>query len=233
VSAYIGKGHEHLMFLADRALLRRRLSEAQLQILERADREHVLPGSPLQVDGLRAWALRSLRQFRARPETLNHPAAVQALEDDYIQWLCAAIDAIAPVAAKRLNPALRELGVKRALEYLRSAGNGAVTVPSLCEGIGVSQRTLQYAFRETFGVSPLGYLRLQRLHAVRRQLMLGSRGETTVATVACEHGFYELGRFAAIYAKTFGERPSETLSRQFRISGHVFSPDTTGNNKRF
>ena len=36
-----------------------------------------------------------------------------------------------------------------------------------------------------------------------------------IADVAYAHGFYELGRFAAVYARMFGERPSETLSRHF------------------
>jgi AraC family ethanolamine operon transcriptional activator len=36
-------------------------------------------------------------------------------------------------------------------------------------------------------------------------------GETTVSTVATDHGFCELGRFAGTYKLMFGETPSETL----------------------
>jgi AraC family ethanolamine operon transcriptional activator len=53
---------------------------------------------------------------------------------------------------------------------------------------------------------------------VRRSLLQSRKGETTVATIAFEHGFYELGRFAACYASQFGESPSATLSRANTLS---------------
>ena len=224
VSAFLGKGHEHLMLLADRELVHRHLNEAQWKILERADRDHVLPTSPRQINYLRSWVQRVLRQLRACADTLAYPAALKALEEDYLRCLCVAVDTTADSSRKRLNSSLRELAIKRALDYLRSADDAMPTVPGLCKAINVSQRTLEYAFRETFGLSPLGYLRLQRLHAVRRHLMVENRGQTTVAAIACEHGFYELGRFAAVYAKIFGELPSETLAQHFLTSRQLFLP---------
>ena len=41
----------------------------------------------------------------------------------------------------------------------------ALNIPELCEASGVSMRTLEYGFRETFGLTPLSFLRLLRFHA--------------------------------------------------------------------
>ena len=64
-------------------------------------------------------------------------------------------------------------------------------------------------------MSARDYLKLRRLHAVRRELMATGKGKAKVADIAYAHGFYELGRFASVYARQFGERPSETLGRTF------------------
>jgi AraC family ethanolamine operon transcriptional activator len=51
----------------------------------------------------------------------------------------------------------------------------------------------------------------QRLQSVRRALSDVRTRPITVTGVATDHGFYELGRFAATYKQAFGEAPSQTL----------------------
>ena len=60
-------------------------------------------------------------------------------------------------------------------------------------------------------MSPKRCLLAARLEGVRRALSDAGTGPTTVTGVATDHGFYELGRFAATYREAFGETPSETL----------------------
>ena len=50
-----------------------------------------------------------------------------------------------------------------------------------------------------------------RLQCVRRALTDERVESTTVTDAAADYGFYELGRFAAIYREAFGEAPSDTL----------------------
>ncbi|WP_112324140.1 helix-turn-helix domain-containing protein [Oceanibium sediminis] len=86
------------------------------------------------------------------------------------------------------------------------------TIVELCATLGVSERTLQYAFRTHLNMSPLAYLRLLRLNRVRATLRRSSRAETTVTSAAMLHGFLHLGRFSRDYNRVFGELPSTTLA---------------------
>jgi len=87
------------------------------------------------------------------------------------------------------------------------------TIPELCRVAGVSQRTLEYGFRDLLGVTPVRYLKLLRLNRVRRSLVRRRSEDETVTSVAVRSGFSDLGRFAGEYRQLFGERPSDTLRR--------------------
>lgn len=81
----------------------------------------------------------------------------------------------------------------------------------LCRIVGLSERGLREAFYDVRGMSPKQYMLRERLHCARRALRCGGAGRTTVTSVAADHGFFELGRFAGAYKAMFGEAPSETL----------------------
>ena len=87
-------------------------------------------------------------------------------------------------------------------------------VTDLCEVAGVSERTLQYAFKEVMGMTPVAYLTRLRLHRVRQALRAATHGSTTVTTAALKWGFWHFGDFSRAYKTCFGELPSETLRRE-------------------
>jgi AraC family ethanolamine operon transcriptional activator len=60
-------------------------------------------------------------------------------------------------------------------------------------------------------LGPITYLRHKRLCAIHSVLRDSNPAATTVAQVAIQHGFIELGRFSHYYHSLFGEYPSETL----------------------
>jgi len=86
------------------------------------------------------------------------------------------------------------------------------TIVDTCKVLGVSERTLQYAFRSYVDMSPLAYLRLCRLHRVRATLKASDPQNTTVTAIAMRYGFLHLGRFALEYRQLFNETPSATLA---------------------
>ena len=91
------------------------------------------------------------------------------------------------------------------------ANYGDVTVQDLCNVSGVSWRTLDYAFKETMGISPKKYLEAFRLNNVHQELSLPS-DDSKISDIANRWGYWHMGRFAHNYRNFFGELPSETLS---------------------
>lgn len=76
---------------------------------------------------------------------------------------------------------------------------------------GLSARSLQYAFRQRFGCSPLGWVLEQRLQAAHDELCAAPHG-ATVTQVAVRY-FSNPGRFSTQYRSRFGELPTATLAR--------------------
>jgi AraC-like DNA-binding protein len=104
--------------------------------------------------------------------------------------------------------------VKKAEDYALSHTADHVHVGDLCRAASVSERALQYAFKEVVGLTPVAYLIRLRLHRVRQALLAARRGTTTVSAVALDWGFWHLGEFSRAYKKCFGEHPSDTLRRK-------------------
>ena len=108
----------------------------------------------------------------------------------------------------------RILVVKAAEDYALSHVDERIYVTDLCRAAAVSERALEYAFREVMGLTPVAYLIRLRLHRVRQALLAGTHGSTTVSAVALDWGFWHFGEFSRAYKGCFGELPSDTLRRR-------------------
>ena len=105
---------------------------------------------------------------------------------------------------------------RRARAFMEANLDRPLPLAELCAEVGVSLRTLQYAFGHYYGVSPAKYHALRRMAGVRRDLKDFSPSGRTVTDVAMDWGFWHLGRFAQVYRSQFGETPSQTLVRRPR-----------------
>jgi len=140
-------------------------------------------------------------------------AGVQAdLRAAMLSVVAGLLETRGPERPARGNASARRRVVAQAHEIVEAAPERALSVPQLCEALHVSRRTLQYAFEDEAGVSPLAYLRSVRLNGVRRLLRDGGP-EMTVQRAAARWGFWNLSGFASDYRRQFGERASETLAR--------------------
>ncbi len=87
-----------------------------------------------------------------------------------------------------------------------------IMLQDLAEVAGVSERTLQKAFRTYLKCTPMSAVYMRRLNRART-LLQTPQPETTVLQIALDVGYTHPSRFACHYQKKFGEKPSQTLSR--------------------
>ena len=99
------------------------------------------------------------------------------------------------------------------MQELDETAQSAVSIDRLISAANVSERTLRNVFYEYFGVGPIRYLQLRRLHEVRKALKAADVETKTVASILAQHGEWAFSRFADRYRKHFGESPSDTLRR--------------------
>lgn len=105
--------------------------------------------------------------------------------------------------------------VKTVEEHALAHVGDHLQVTDLCKVAAASERTLENAFKGIMGITPVAYLIRLRLHRVRKALLAGSQGSTTVSTEALNWGFWHFGEFSRAYKECFGELPSDTLRCKF------------------
>ena len=177
----------------------------------------VLRPPPRDTSRLQRLHAQACRLAETRPKILSHPEVARAVEQDLIQALITCLTA----AEVREDGAARRHAqiMVRFEEVIAENSSRSRRVSEICEVIGVTDRTLQSCCAEFLGISPSRYLLLRRLKQVRSALR-DADPAATVADLAQQHGFTELGRFAAVYRREFGEMPSATLARM-RGSGFL------------
>ena len=109
----------------------------------------------------------------------------------------------------------RKLG-KRAEAFMRDHFFVPITLTDLCQGLKTNQRSLYYACQECFGLPPMQYLKILRLHGVRRALKSADPQTSKVTKIAGLYGFWHMGQFSTDYRIMFGESPSTTLRSKER-----------------
>jgi AraC family ethanolamine operon transcriptional activator len=180
-------------------------------LLERLDAHRlVVPCDPAAIGSLRSrvrWIINGLESRWSRAAMIS---LRRELDVEVPSLLVRAL--VSGAAADNGYPAPagnREVVARRAREFIDHHAEQAPSIEEVSRHVCASLRTLRYAFRECYGVSPKAYLQSLRLNRVRGELRTAD-SETLVADVAHRWGFWHMGQFAADYRRLFGELPSET-----------------------
>ncbi len=176
----------------------------------------MLSVTPDVVSELFAWGRQLAETAAMQPAVFNDDERMlAALRIEILEKLLATIGVaqiFEPSRSDRTRQRRSRI-VKLAEQYVLEHNGANLYVTDLCRIAGVSERALEYAFKEVIGLTPVAFLAKLRLHRVRQALIAATSESTTVANEALRWGFWHLGEFSRAYSKCFGELPSETLER--------------------
>ena len=111
----------------------------------------------------------------------------------------------------RSKRSTRHRGLNQALAYISVHMKERIQLGNLSQAAGVSKRTLGYLFLHTYGITPMAFLKRERLMKARTLLRKADPTTVTVSSIARECGFEHMGQFSLDYKRLVGESPSTTL----------------------
>jgi AraC-like DNA-binding protein len=197
------------------------------------------PANWVRKNHYRANSLVSVDAARKLPLIVSSLAEQKAGLSDAAAdfWRRSIIDAMTATVVDSLpsdtrGPLPSALRLVRDVEnHLATAGARPVHISEICAAFNVSRRTLHRAFYDVVGFGPVTFLRHKRLGAIYSALRHSDPAAVTVAEIALQQGFIELGRFSHYYHSLFGEYPSETLGS--RHSGKTWRANPESHRKQF
>jgi AraC-like DNA-binding protein len=183
---------------------------AELDLIEQPV-SRILRPPPSAAVQLRRLYSKACRLAERNPEIFAQREAARAVEQELIFIIVeclATADTSQPLIIRQHHVDI----MTRFESALRMDSDKPPSLPELCATIGVPERTLRDCCARVLGVSPGRYIRLKRLNLVHAELRRADPVTTSVAQIARRYRFSELGRFAAVYRRIFGEFPSATLA---------------------
>jgi AraC-like DNA-binding protein len=216
VEIVVAAGYESVVFLLPpneiRNHLRVRHRKDEFRLCKSVD---LLTPSPAAAHRLYRWGRRLTNLAARQPELFDVPQAQAAAQVELIEILLATLSSVIQVelTPQEVTRQRHSRIVQLVEDYAMSHISERIHVTDLCEAAGVSERNLEYCFKEVMGMTPMSYLTRLRLHRVRQALRAATHASTTVTKEALRWGFWHFGDFSRAYKACFGELPSDTLRR--------------------
>lgn len=152
-----------------------------------------------------------------QPSYLQQDHIVDLVTNDFLPLLISNI----PIKLNSkcfLKPSRRAKLIAQAEQEMLASFEKPLTLKQLAQKLGSSSSALSYGFKELFGMSPMRYLKVRRLNALRQRLKASYPEDCTITMLANQFGFWSAGHFARDYKDMFGELPSQTLRNTRAIS---------------
>ena len=150
-----------------------------------------------------------------QPTWFQNPHIEKLVADDFVPLLISQIP-IKLNSKSFLKPSRRAKLIAQAEQKMLAHLETPLTLKQLAQNLGSSSRALSFGFKDLFGVTPMRYLKIRRLNAVRQHLKAREPENCTIAILASEFGFYSPCHFTRDYKTMFGELPSETLAKHYK-----------------
>jgi AraC family ethanolamine operon transcriptional activator len=161
---------------------------------------------------LRQWLQKIALALEKSPPAASGSLWLQQFEEELAYRL---IGTLAESSSPVNKPVMRrrDIAFLAAIDFIYESNRPVTSVRELCSITHVSERTLEYAFRERLSQSPKTFTLIHRLNNVRKMLRNANPDVDIIHEIAGRHGFSHMGQFTSDYKRLFGELPSETLRR--------------------
>lgn len=150
---------------------------------------------------------------RNNEQGIDHPHSWRQFEDNVFSICVQALVATSNNNSRHHEYRVHRYIVKSVRELTLSQFCDPLTIGDICLKLNISRRSLNHAFQQVLGITPVAYMRNIRLHKIRAELQYKSEQINNIACVASHWGFWHMSLFARYYRELFGECPSETLER--------------------
>ncbi|MCV7401776.1 AraC family transcriptional regulator [Mycobacterium fragae] len=208
-------GSKMICLKIDRVAVDKALSDALgRQVMSQVDFTPVLPTHAAPT---RSWInmLVSFKEHLFRPDSvLAQPLVGMPFVDGLVRGFLFAAEHPHLDALTGGPRPLAPRAIRTAVEIMETEAHLPLTLSSIAARCYISVRTLQQGFRRHLDTTPMAYLREVRLRRAHEDLLKFDPSVVTVASIAYQWGFSNLGRFAAAHAERYRETPTETLRRR-------------------
>jgi AraC family ethanolamine operon transcriptional activator len=133
------------------------------------------------------------------------------MADSMVEQVVRALVSSKPLRDEKAGLNRQRRLIKSVEEYVAELAEQPLRIGRLCCELDICERTLRHTFDNLTGMSPLAYLKTERLNRVHHVLRDADPTKVMVKQVAIASGFNHLGQFSQDYGQLFGELPSETL----------------------
>jgi len=182
-------------------------------LLQKIRDTEVVTVSELSINTLRNFLENIFGNLSHQEKHLSDPNFIETIKYEILKQIVSAIEN--PLDAANKKPVrLRDKAFTKAKTFILEHVTEPITVQKLVEETGVTERTLEFAFLERFGITPNAAIKSFRLNGVNRELKLAIAENARVTDLAKRWGFWHAGQFAKDYKLMFGELPSKTLSQK-------------------
>jgi AraC-like DNA-binding protein len=205
---------EILLIKIDRSAVEDALSDALGRSV--ASTPDFAPLMPIDTAPGRSWVnmvALFAEQFFHPDGLLNQPMVGKPFVDSMVRGFLLAADHSHRDALLEDGPPTAPRAIRTAIDVIEAEAHLPLTLSAIAARSQVSVRTLQQGFKRHLGMSPMSYLREVRLRRAHQTLLKADPSIVTVASVAYDWGFTNLGRFAAAHAARYSEPPAKTLRR--------------------
>lgn len=144
---------------------------------------------------------------------VSHPNSWRNFEDSIFSVCVQALSSASSNNSRHHEYRVHRYIVKSVRELTLAQHCDPITIGDICTSLNISRRTLNHAFQQVLGITPVAYMRNIRLHKIRAELQYNAGQIMNIACVASHWGFWHMSLFARYYRELFGECPSETLER--------------------